>query len=98
MEYDTVYVSGMNQGYIYLLFAGPWDPGAVHEDLAVNRNPPSFNTVTGIDNVQFSDPPEQLLRQRGETMFQIDRDGEPLFAAVAYTGSTGDRVLVVRPV
>jgi len=97
-EYDMVYVSGMNQGYVYMLFAGPWDPNQVHDDLVVRRNPPSFNTVTEIENVRFTDPPSEATRGDSTVMFEYARGSDQLFSATAYTESDGGRVLVVRPV
>lgn len=97
-EYDLVYVSGMNQGYIYVLFAGPWDPNQIHDDLIVRRNPPSFNTATEVENVRFTDPPSEATRGDSRVVFEYVRGSDQLFSATAYTEPDGGRVLVVRPV
>lgn len=96
-RYDTVYVTGMNQGYIYTLFAGPWDPSDVHEELSVIRNPPSFNVVTGIGNMRYSDPPDEDITRQGDIVFQATRGTDVLFTATAYQTPTGESILVVRP-
>lgn len=96
-DYDRIYFTGLNQTYIYLLFAGPWDADDVHNNLQVRRHPPSFNDVTGIDNVSFADAPPSITRAGGHEVYRLRTRGGTTWVATAYTDPNGARVLVVRP-
>ena len=95
--YDRIYFTGLNQTYIYLLFAGPWNADDVHNSLQVQRRPPNFNTVTGLDNISFTDPPSSLTDRAGQELYRLPTRGGTTWVATAYTDPNGGRVLVVRP-
>jgi len=56
-DYDEIWITDVDQPYIYLLFYAKWPPSDVHQNLQVRRAPPAFNEVTAFGKYHFGDLP-----------------------------------------
>ena len=56
-DYDEIWVTDVNQPYIYVLYDHTWPPSDVHQNLVLRRQPPDFNEVELIGKYHFGDPP-----------------------------------------
>jgi hypothetical protein len=52
-DFDEIWVSDVNQPYIYVLAYAQWPPSDVHSNLHLRRHPPDFNQVDGIGKYRF---------------------------------------------
>jgi 4-amino-4-deoxy-L-arabinose transferase-like glycosyltransferase len=80
-EYDEIWITDVNQPYIYVLFYNKWPPSDVHQNLQVLRAPPNFNQVDAFDKYHFGDLPNDdfndlallysLQAANGNTLYQV---------------------------
>jgi 4-amino-4-deoxy-L-arabinose transferase-like glycosyltransferase len=94
-DYDSVWVAGGNQTYMYLLFHGRWPPNEVQRTLRVQRIPGSWNRVDGIGKYHFvSRPPAAVA---GLPLLQTVRDpnGVEIWEIRGGPIAHGERVLVI---
>jgi 4-amino-4-deoxy-L-arabinose transferase-like glycosyltransferase len=97
-EYDSVWLAGGNQTYMYLLFYRPWPPSDVQRALRSQRLAGTWNRVEGIGKFHFGAPspgamPSPVLRQtlrdpNGRATWEI-RDGR---------AATGERILLITSI
>ncbi len=55
--YDEIWITDVNEPYIYLLFFTAWPPDDVHRNLQVHRAPPASNQVTVFHQYRFESLP-----------------------------------------
>jgi hypothetical protein len=97
-EYDSVWLAGGNQTYMYLLFYRPWPPSDVQRALRSQRLAGTWNRVEGIGKFHFGSPSpgaviDPVLRQtlrdpNGRATWEI-RDGR---------AATGERILLITSI
>jgi 4-amino-4-deoxy-L-arabinose transferase-like glycosyltransferase len=94
-EYDSVWVAGGNESYMYLLFYRRWPPAEVQRMLRVRRLPGTWNAVDGIGKYHFGALSPGTLD--GLPVLQTVRDpnGHPRWEIRGGRSATGERVLVI---
>jgi 4-amino-4-deoxy-L-arabinose transferase-like glycosyltransferase len=97
-EYDAVWVTGINQPYIDVLFYSRWPPNDVHRHLQVRRNPPWFNQVDGIGKYRFREEPDTGPTQLALLYTVSYPNGGVAWEVRGGTTDDGERMLFVyRP-
>jgi 4-amino-4-deoxy-L-arabinose transferase-like glycosyltransferase len=78
-QYRTIWITPVNQPYIYVLFYAQWPPGDVQRHLRLIRHPPAFNQVTSLDMYRFTDPPVTMRRALRSVYTVRDPDGSIVY-------------------
>ena len=94
-EYDSVWVSGGNQSYMYLLFHGRWPPRDAQRALRVRRVPGSWNQVDGIGKYRFGSLPRGTAPTLPLLETVRDPNGTAAWEIRGGRSATGERVLVL---
>lgn len=95
-EYDVIWVTGANQGYMYELFHGRWSPSDVHHLLQVRRSPGRLNAVEGIGMYRFGAP--STVRLADPRLLHTVRDptGRVTCLISSGRGADGKRAMVIE--
>jgi len=80
-EYDEIWLTDINEAYIYVLFYTRWPPTQVHQTIEVQRHPPEFNEVEKLGKYNFGalpsaepgrlPPVEEIPRASGIPAYEI---------------------------
>jgi hypothetical protein len=95
-EYDVIWVTGANQGYMYELFHGRWAPSDVHDLLRVRRSPGRLNEVAALGKYRFGNPPGPRLADRRLLHTVTDPNGSASCLISAGRTPEGQRVMVIE--
>ena len=94
-EYDSVWVSGGNQSYMFLLFHGRWPPRDAQRALRVRRVAGSWNRVDGIGKFHFGSLPPEALTNLPLLQTVRDPNGAATWEIRGGRSAAGQRVLVL---
>ena len=97
-EYDSVWISGGNQTYIYLLFYKRWAPGEVQHALRVRRIPGAWNSVDGIGKYRFAALSPEAIASLPLLQTVRDPNGLAKWEIRSGRSATGERMLVISSV
>lgn len=102
--YDQVWITSVNEPYIFLLFYGEVDPQDARPELVIQRDPPAFNWIVRYQNFYATPrmyilPPEDISISGMVPVYQTRGvDGEVAFEARSGTVNGRGKVLVIfRP-
>ena len=97
-EYDSVWLTGGNQTYMYLLFFGRWPPSEVQRELRVRRIAGTWNAVDGIGKYHIGSPPPETAPALVLLQTLRDPNGAATWEIRGGRSATGERMLVLTNV